>query len=298
MGARIKKKIRFNFPVPCSWSGELKVQRALPNRFAQAVGPFVLFEHIRSGTQSFNEAHRESASNRLCAHRGIAILTYMLAGEVEHLDSIGHHEILGSGGVHWTKAGQGIVYDEIIKPEVNAANSTVSVVRLWTNLTSKHKGENPDYTSFKEKEIPARKLENDAGWIKIILGAYEDSVARIPNYSKEFLYHIHLEPGRLFSTTTDLTLEYAAFLPANKALVNGKEFQAGEFIAFASFGEIIEIRNISMVAIDIIQFGGQFYDEPIVSADNFVMNNPHEISQAYNDYYDGKYGQIKSAQKK
>jgi len=298
MGARIKKKIRFNLPVPCSWNGELKVQQALPNQFAQAIGPFVLFEHIRSCTPSFDEAHRELVSNRLYAHRGIAILTYMLVGEVEHLDSIGHHETLGSGGVHWTKAGQGIVYDEIIKSEVNATNSTVSVVRLWTNLTSKHKAENPVYCSLKEREIPEKKLENDAGWIKIILGAYEDKAARIPNYSKEFLYHVHLEPGRQFSTTTDITLEYAAFLPANKALVNGKEFQAGEFIAFASLGEIIEIRNISKTAIDIILFGGQLYDEPVVSDENFVMNNPHEISQAYNDYYEGKYGQIKPTQKK
>ena len=298
MGAKIKKKIRFSLHISCTWNGELKIQRALPNKFAQAIGPFVLFEHIHSLTRSVNESHRGLATNCSQAHRGIAILTYMLIGEVEHLDSIGHHEKLGSGGVHWTKAGKGIVYDEIIRSEVNVTNPTVSVVRLWTNLTSKHKADKPVYFHVRPAGISKRKLEDDAGWMKIILGVYGDKVAEIPCYSKEFLYHVHLEAGRQFSITTDAAIEYAVFLPANKAVVNEKVFQAGELIVFASFGEIIEIKNSGKSAIDIILFGGDPYNEPIVSEENFVMNNPHEISQAYNDYYDGKYGQIKPKQKK
>ena len=91
-----------------------------------------------------------------------------------------------------------------------------------------------------------------------------------------------------------MTFEYAAFLPANKVVVNDIEFQAGEFIVFTSLGEIIEIVNNSKTAIDIILFGGEPYIEPIVAEWTFVMNTPHEITQAYNDYYDGKYGQIKT----
>ena len=297
MVAKIKKKIRFSLLIPCTWNGELKIQRSLPNKFAQAIGPFVLFEHIHSFTQCINESHRRLATNQSRAHRGIAILTYVLMGEVEHLDSIGHHEKPCSGGVHWTKAGKGIVYDEIIRSEVNVTNPNVSVVRFWTNLTSKHKADKPVYFHLRPKGIPKKKLDDDAGWIKIILGVYENKVARIPYYSKEFLYHVHLKAGKQFSITTDAAIEYAAFLSANKAVVNEKAFQAGELIVFASFGEIIEIINSSKTAIDIILFGGEPYNEPIVTEGNFVMNTPHEITQAYNDYYDGKYGQIKPKQK-
>jgi redox-sensitive bicupin YhaK (pirin superfamily) len=42
--------------------------------------------------------------------------------------------------------------------------------------------------------------------------------------------------------------------------------------------------------VDVILFGGEVYNEPIVSEGAFVMNTPHEITQAYNDFYDGKYG--------
>jgi redox-sensitive bicupin YhaK (pirin superfamily) len=63
-------------------------------------------------------------------------------------------------------------------------------------------------------------------------------------------------------------------------------------VVFTSDGEIIKINNGSEAAIDILLFGGQPINEPIVSDGFFVMNTPHEITQAYNDYYEGKYGQI------
>jgi redox-sensitive bicupin YhaK (pirin superfamily) len=136
-------------------------------------------------------------------------------------------------------------------------------------------------------------LDGIAGWIKILSGEYGHAMAKIPCYSIEFLYHIHLEAGKQFSITTDHEIEYAAFLPSAKAVVNDIEFQAGKLIVFTSHGELIEINNSNETANDIILFGGKRYNEPIISDGFFVMNTPHEITQAYNDYYDGKYGQIK-----
>jgi redox-sensitive bicupin YhaK (pirin superfamily) len=54
----------------------------------------------------------------------------------------------------------------------------------------------------------------------------------------------------------------------------------------------IEIANTSQEPMDILLFGGEHYDEPIVAQGPFVMNTQHEISQAYNDFYSGKYGKI------
>ena len=249
-------------------------------------------EHILSYKQSLNESHKGLVGKCSHPHRGIATLTYILTGEVEHLDSIGNHVKLSSGGVHWTKAGKGIVHDEAVSPECRITNPDVSVVRFWINLPSKNKSEEPEYFSLPANEIPKQELDDDAGWIKILSGEYENTIAKVPCYSKEFLYHIHLEAGKQFSTITDIAFEYAAFLPTNNAVVNDREFQAGEFIVFTSHGEIIEINNNSKTAIDIILFGGEPYNEPIVAEGTFVMNTPHEITQAYNDYYDGKYGDI------
>ena len=84
------------------------------------------------------------------------------------------------------------------------------------------------------------------GWIKVIAGQYENLVSKIPNYSKQFLYHIHLEAGKQFSLSTEKGLEYAAFLPMHNAAINDAEFTAGEFIEFDRNEGTIEINNKSI----------------------------------------------------
>jgi redox-sensitive bicupin YhaK (pirin superfamily) len=293
MRSKMKKKIRFSVRRQCAWLGEIKVQQVLPDKFARTIGPFVFLEHIISYKQSLNESHKGLDGNCSHACRGIARLTYILAGEVEHMDSIGNHIKLSSGGVHWMKAGKGIVHGEAVRPEYRMRYPNVSVVRFWINLPSKYKSEEPEYISLLANDIPKQILTDDAGWIKILSGEYENMSGKVPCYSKQFLYHIQLEARKQFSTITDGTLECAAFLLTNSAVINDMRFDAGEFIGFSSEGELIKINNNGKTAVDIILFGGEPYNEPIVMEGTFVMNTPHEITQAYNDYYDGKYGQIK-----
>jgi redox-sensitive bicupin YhaK (pirin superfamily) len=135
-------------------------------------------------------------------------------------------------------------------------------------------------------------LSDKRGWIKVIVGEYENLVSKIPNYSKQFLYHIHLAAGKQFSIDTKNGLEYAAFLPMHNALINDTEFSKGDFIGFDKMEGTIEINNNSEDAIDIILFGGEKYAEPIVFGGPFVMNSELEVSEAYRDFHAGKYGII------
>ena len=293
----MKKKIRFSMQSRPVLVDGIKVQRMLPNKFAQAIGPFVLLDHIPSCKQTSDEHHK--GANGKCAHphRGVATLTYIINGEVEHVDSMGNHVKLSSGGVHWMKAGKGVVHEEAINTECKTNGTDISVVQFWINLPSQHKCEDPNYLSFCECDILKQILNDNAGWIKILLGIYENAVAKIPIYSRQFLYHVHLEAGKQFSMITENGLEYGAFLSKHHALINDIEFEADELIVFDPEVEMIEINNYSETAINILLFGGEPYNEPIITEGTFVMNTPHEITQAYNDYYDGKYGDIPTAKK-
>jgi redox-sensitive bicupin YhaK (pirin superfamily) len=293
MGGKIKKKIRFSLNVQCAQLGGIEVQHVLPNEFAQAIGPFVFVEHFLSYKQSLNGLHKGFVDKRSNPLRGIATLTYILAGEVEHLDSMGNHVKLNSGGVHWTNAGKGIVHNETVRSLLSATNPDISVVRFWVNLHSTRKSGQSEYIALQPSEIPKKELHDIAGWIKILLGEYEQVIAKFPCHSKEFLYHIYLEAAKQFRITTKKAIEYAIFLPSDKAFINDIEYQSGSLIVFSSHGEIIEMINKSESAIDILIFGGELYNESVVAEGTFVMNTPHEITQAYNDFYDGKYGQIK-----
>jgi redox-sensitive bicupin YhaK (pirin superfamily) len=288
----MKRIVQFSIQNRYVRADEITVQRVLPNKTTHAIGPFVLLEHIFSIKQCSDELHKAVAGKNSRPYRGITVLTYILSGEVEHIDSLGNHVKLSSGGLHWMQAGRGIVLDEVISAGSRITNRYVSVVRFWINLPSKYKSEAPEYVSLSANAIPNHILTHDTGWIKILSGEYKNMIADPPCFSKQFLYHIHLEAGEQSAIITDAALDCAVFILTSGAVINDLECEAGEFIGFGPCGTLIETVNNSKTAVDIILFGGEPYHEPIVTEGAFVMNTPHEITQAYNDYYDGKYGNI------
>src|SRR5882724_6761110 len=97
MSAKMKKKIQFSIQNQYTWVDELRVQHVLPNKIIQAVGPFVLLEHIVSYNESSNELQKGVVVKSLHPCRGIVMVTYILSGEVEHRDSMGNHVKMTSG---------------------------------------------------------------------------------------------------------------------------------------------------------------------------------------------------------
>jgi len=285
----MKKQISFSGAGQRADIGEMKIFRILPNRYADAVGPFVFLDHIAPTLQT-------SSNKRTGAHphRGIATLTYVLNGEDEHFDSAGNYAAVNSGGVQWMKAGSGIIHDESVSADSKSDNKLIHGFQFWINLPAKNKTEKPEYIAVQSDSVPRKSLINESGWIKIIAGEYEDRKSVIPQYSEQFIFHIHLNPGKQFTLNNLDNLETAAFLPLENAFLNDREFQKGEFIEFETGDGIIEIKNNGEIATDIILFGGERYPEPIVAQGPFVMNSHQQIAEAYKDFYAGKYGEIKS----
>jgi len=289
----MKKKISFTSSGHRADIGEYKINRILPNRYADAVGPFVFLDHLMPAKHLPNEPIKLVNGTGAHPHRGIATLTYILNGEADHFDSAGHHANVSSGGVQWMKAGNGIIHDEAVNVDTDTDDLLTHALQFWINLPSKQKAEPPDYLPVQAKEVPKQILENEAGWLKVIAGEYGDIVSKIPSFTKQFLYHIHLEGGKQFSLETGNEFEYAAFLPLNNAVINDIEYSMGEFIEFDRHEGTIVFSNNAKKSTDIILFGGERYGEAIVAHGPFVMNTQQEIAQAYTDFHAGKYGQIK-----
>ena len=288
----MKKKISFSTQGQRADIGEYKINRMLPNRYADAVGPFVFLDHALPIKHSPDDPIKKVNGSGAHPHRGIATLTYILNGEADHHDSRGHQARVRSGGAQWMKAGNGIIHDEVLNVDPQTTDGLTHAFQFWINLPSKQKAEPPEYLPVQAGEVPQQMLNDKRGWIKVIVGEYENLISKIPNYSKQFLYHIHLEAGKRFSLSTEKGLEYAAFLPLHNAVINDNEFSKGEFIKFDRSEGTIEINNNSEAGIDIILFGGEEYADAIVAGGPFVMNTQEEIAQAYKDFHNGKYGQI------
>lgn len=287
----IKKKISFSTYGQRTAVGDIEIARLLPNRYADAVGPFILLDHILPVLHAPDEAQKTGGTGSH-PHRGIATLTYILNGEAEHFDSIGNHNKVYSGGIQWMNAGNGIVHDELINVDSKTNQLLTHGFQFWINLPSKIKTKAPAYMAIQAFDVPIKILPNEAGWIKIIAGKFESLVSKIPNYSDLFLFHIHLSANQSYHFETIENNEYACFLPTHSVQINDQNFEIGEFIEFDRTSGTIRIVNLNVEAIEVIIFGGENYSEPIVAQGPFVMNSHEEIATAYRDFMAGKYGVI------
>jgi redox-sensitive bicupin YhaK (pirin superfamily) len=284
----MKKETNFSTKGNRTSLGPLIINRMLPNSYTNKVGSFLFLDYVAPAIKEIINTKGMGAH----PHRGIATLTYILQGEVEHFDSAGNTGKIYSGGAQWMKAGNGVIHDEIINYDSKTESKIIEGFQFWINLPAKNKAEDPAHIAIQAKEIPKKVLFDEAGWIKVIVGNYEDLNAIIPNYTEQFLYHVHIEPRKQFSINLVDKIEAAAFLTTKKATLNDEEFEARELVEFGSKEGEIEIKNTSDTAIDVLLFGGEAYTEPVVSEGPFVMNSSGEIMEAYRDFYAGKYGRI------
>ena len=275
--------------------GEFKVSRLVPNRYTNAVGPFIFLDHLVPTMFDAKEPHAPDGSHAH-PHRGIATFTYFFKGEMEHFDSQGNHGIVGSGGAQWMKAGNGIVHDENPSQAFQASGGELHGTQFWINLPSSAKAERPAYMGVASEEFPKALLPDDAGFLKVLIGDYEGATSPIKTFSKQFNYHLQLNPGASFSLSVDPTFESAALIPTAELEVNGSRHANGEVIVFGIEGTEIAVTNHGDVLADILIFGGESYTESIVAHGPFVMNSESEIAQAYRDFYAGKYGTISYAE--
>lgn len=297
MSPNVRNKTQFVSQGKRADIGLYKIDRLLPNRYVEAIGPFVFLDHLLPAKHDKESLQQKVEGTGPHPHRGIATLTYVLNGEAEHYDSKGHHANVRSGGVQWMKAGNGIIHDESMKADDLSDELITHSFQFWINLPAKNKAEEADYLPLQAYEIPRKELPNGSGWIKVIAGDYEELTSKIPSYTRQFIYHLHLEGGHFFTLKTSDLVEYAAFLPQQDAVVNDTDYQTGELLVFDRASGEIDIKNVSLRPIDVILFGGEPYTEPIVAAGPFVMNTEYEISLAYNDYYKGNYGKIEYDEK-
>ena len=238
-------------------------------------------------------------------HRGIETITYVLAGTVDHGDSLGNRGSLGAGDVQWMTAGSGILHQEMPKGD---PKGRMHGFQLWANLPSSLKMTRPRYQDVVAADIP-EVTDDDGTRVRVVCGDFwgrrgpVDGVAADPRYLDVFV-----PPGvrkRLQVETTRNAFAYVfegsgTFRDASDPRAVETE-QVGE-AAPAGAGE--PIGNRSLVVFDrgdevVVQAGdqgvrfllvsGQPIEEPVAWYGPIVMNTRQQIQQAISDLQDGTF---------
>jgi redox-sensitive bicupin YhaK (pirin superfamily) len=157
----------------------VKLQRAFGFGQTKDFDPFLLLDDFRN-----DNPEDYLAGFPWHPHRGIETITYVLAGSVEHGDSLGNKGKMTAGDVQWMTAGSGILHQEMPKGD---SQGRMHGFQLWANLPASLKMTDPRYQDISSGAIP-EVTDDDGTRVRVICGRFwgqkgpVEGVAADPNY--------------------------------------------------------------------------------------------------------------------
>jgi redox-sensitive bicupin YhaK (pirin superfamily) len=262
--------------------------------------PFLLFDDFRGDSP---EMYMKGFPWH--PHRGIETITYVLAGTVEHGDSLGNSGRLGAGDVQWMTAGRGIMHQEM--PQGNTKGQ-MHGFQLWANLPSSLKMTEPRYQDVKAADIP-EVIDDDGTVVRVVVGDFwgktgpVDGIAADPQY-----LDISVPPGVRKTFKVDTYRNTFAYVFAGAGAFAAASQPKGVLLEKEVRGEEVNIRDLSgnrtLVTFDTgdevtVQAGpegvrfllvsGKPLQEPVAWHGPIVMNTREELMAAFAELRNGTF---------
>lgn len=276
----------------------VRLRRAFGFGDTDQTDPFLLFDDFRNDIPG-----DYLAGFPWHPHRGIETITYVLAGTVDHGDSLGNSGKLGAGDVQWMTAGRGILHQEMPKGD---PLGKMHGFQLWANLPASEKMTAPRYQDVTSDDIPT-VTEDDGTSVRVICGSFwgergpVDGIAADPRY-----LDVWVPPGtrRTLAVETDRN-GFAYVFEGSGTFSDASEPRSVR----DEDGNIVTLPldragNRSLVLFDrgdeiTVQAGdsgirfllvsGKPIQEPVAWAGPIVMNTQEQLKQAYSELRDGTF---------
>jgi redox-sensitive bicupin YhaK (pirin superfamily) len=221
-------------------------------------------------------------------HRGIETVTYVLAGTVEHGDSLGNHGAIAAGDVQWMTAGSGIIHQEMPKGDREGA---MQGFQLWANLPRVNKMMEPRYRGVPSGQIP--QVQNESGaTVKIIAGSVGGITGPVHDVvtSPEYL-DVTVSAGGSFKHATPRGHTIFAYVIGGKGAFSDQrgshEGASGQLVGdrhLVLFGDG-DVVSISAEAepVRFLLISGRPIREPVAWHGPIVMNTEDELRLAFDE---------------
>ncbi|MCC6526566.1 MAG: pirin family protein [Polyangiaceae bacterium] len=265
------------------------VRRPFPTAGRRHADPFLMLDEM--GPSTYGPGEAVGAPDH--PHRGFETVTYMLDGEFEHEDSVGHRGTLGAGDVQWMTAGSGVIHSEMPSERIRKEGGRVHGFQLWVNLPARDKMVAPRYQEIPRERIPEADSEDGLAHVRVIAGEALGQSAVIETRTPIAYHDWTLRPGA--SVTVPLPRGYTAYVYVfgGTARVSGRAATDGQLAALGDGAAVtLEVPGEATEPARLLVLAGVPLGEPIVSYGPFVMNTEQQIAEAVRDYRSGRFGAI------
>jgi redox-sensitive bicupin YhaK (pirin superfamily) len=263
--------------------GGFVVRRLLPSAVKQAVGPFIFFDHFGP----IDVAPDANHDVRPHPHIGLATVTYLFEGAIDHRDSIGSYQRIEPGAINWMTAGRGIVHSERTPHDLAGQPHRTHGLQLWAALPKAHEEDEPSFTHTPQADIPVVAL--DGAVVKVLIGAAFGQTSPVRTYMQTLYLDVALQAGRelrleglpteaaIYPISGEVLLDGVALVPHTMALI-----EAGA----------VPVVTAGSGPVQCVVIGGEPLDGHRFLFWNFVSSSKQRLSQAADDWSAQRMGQV------
>jgi len=258
--------------------GSFEVGRVLPAAKRRMIGPFIFFDHM--GPVDLPKGLPRNADVLPHPHIGLSTVTYLLAGEIVHRDSIGMEQAIKPGEMNWMIAGSGITHSERFE-RARREGGPIHAIQSWVALPNGQEEAAPAFAHHEGSDLPVHR-DGDV-WLRLLAGEAFGLRASVKTHSPLFYLHVTLDRGARIALPREYR-ERAIFLVSGGVEVDGQTIGPTQMAIFSADSDAVVQATTSSV---LMMLGGAPIGERFIDW-NFVSSSRERIAQAKADWSAGR----------
>jgi quercetin 2,3-dioxygenase len=259
--------------------GDMTVRRLLPLRLRRSVGAWCFVDHY--GPMSVDGVAGMQVPPH--PHIGLQTVTWLLAGNVLHRDSLGSEQMIRPGQLNLMTAGRGIAHVEESPVE---HDPLLHGVQLWVALPDADRRTQPAFEHH--AKLPGVGLGGFAMTVFMgdLAGARSPATAFSPIVGAELTAAGHARA----EIPLDAAFEHVIFVAAGTAEVGGTLLGPGHLLYLDTGRDRADVAAADGSTLFLL--GGVPLGEPLLMWWNFVARTPEEIAAAAAEWREDRFGAV------
>jgi quercetin 2,3-dioxygenase len=262
-------------PVALGGPRGMTVTRTLPNRTRRMVGAWCFLDAY--GPEDLTAAQGMRVPPH--PHTGLQTVSWLVAGEVLHHDSLGNEQLIRPGQLNLMTAGRGIAHSE---QTPQAHSPVLQGVQLWVALPGADRAIEPDFAHHPDLPV----VRTGGATVTVLMGEVAGAVSPARCFSPLAGAEVVLDAGAALDLPLRPEFEYAVLALSGTVGVDGVALGPGPLL-YAGAGH----RNLALRADEparALLLGGEPFAEEIVMWWNFVGGDHEDIVRARADWAGGE----------
>ncbi|MGH3456887.1 pirin family protein [Aeromicrobium sp.] len=262
--------------VPLGGVRGLTVHRTLPHRALPTVGAWCFVDHFGPT--------RETMTVLPHPHTGLQTVTWPLAGDIRHRDSLGSDVVLKPGELNLMTSGDGVSHSEFSVGD----GTMMHGIQLWVALPDGARTGPPAF-----EHIPDLPRTGGDGWrATVLMGELADVQSKAVTYSPLVGAELTLGAGKPATIPLKAGFEHAVLAVDGTVRVGGFDLAHRQMLHLEPGRSSVDLEVPRDATVLLI--GGEPFTEPLVMWWNFIGRTHEDIVQAREDWEQAaeRFGQV------